>query len=101
MNRARGTERDEHELTNKEITSREERRTERDDSTSILFSTLALSNLSIFVLSLMLVIYFLIERALKVLDVEDEDWLLGVMFSWEMDSLQSLFDCSLISAIHF
>jgi hypothetical protein len=81
MNRARGTERDEHELTNKEITSREERRTERDDSTSILFSTLTLSNLSIFVLSLMLVIYFLIERALKVLDVEDEDWLLGVMFS--------------------
>jgi hypothetical protein len=81
MNRARGTERDEHELTNKEITSREERRTERDDSTSILFSTLTLSNLSIFVLSLMLVIYFLIERALKVLDVEDEDWLFGVMFS--------------------
>jgi hypothetical protein len=81
MNRARGTERDEHELTNKGITSREERRMERENSTSILFSTLALSNLSIFVLSLMLVIYFLIERALKVLDVEDEDWLLGVMFS--------------------
>jgi hypothetical protein len=29
----------------------------------------------------MLVVYFLIERALKVLDVEDGDWLFEFMFS--------------------